>query len=293
MKNRVKKHGSEKTGSILQEYGVKYDGIAGRYGGDEFILILRDIDNPDELNTVLKELVDRLKFIIYCEDEDTGSLTLFQKRCRILWRKMNIFPMLPTLKKIRRITPSEHVFINTVFLSLGLVLLGILFLLYHILRLRKKLQIAKYTNADSGLFTMEGFLLFTNNRLTKNPDSHLCILELYWKRKMDDQKIFIPPRCRTVTYPKDGRDALSLVKAVIRQFETKPEKKVPEKGISDFPVTYALPLSIPLSPLQPLPGNTAVRQIHSGGKYGNWPMPSDLLQRIPVPRSSLRVNPMR
>lgn len=139
---------------------------------------------------------------------------------------------------------------------------------------------------------MEGFLLFTNNRLTKNPDSHLCILELqlgnfrrftknmdreelvtylmqlrqnitdcfpddtvaarinddsfilaifmdgqqlersiedfilqlYWKRKIDDQKIFITPRCRTVTYPKDGRDALSLVKAVIRQFETKPEK---------------------------------------------------------------------
>lgn len=190
------------------------------------------------------------------------------------------------------ITPSEHVFINTVFLSLGLVLLGILILLYRILRMQKKLQIAKYTNADSGLFTMEGFLLFTNNRLTKNPDSHLCILELqlgnfrrftknmdreelvtylmqlrqnitdcfpddtvaarinddsfilaifmegqqlersiedfilqlYWKRKIDDQKIFITPRCRTVTYPKDGRDALTLVKAVIKQFETKPEK---------------------------------------------------------------------
>ena len=36
--------------------------------------------------------------------EDTGSLTLFHKRCRSLWRKMNIFPMLPTLKKIRWIT---------------------------------------------------------------------------------------------------------------------------------------------------------------------------------------------
>ena len=60
----------KKIGSILREYGVKYDGIAGRYGGDEFILILRDIDNHDELNTVLKELVDRLKFIIYCEDKE-------------------------------------------------------------------------------------------------------------------------------------------------------------------------------------------------------------------------------
>lgn len=35
----------KKIGSIVREYGVKYDGIAGRYGGDEFILILRDIDN--------------------------------------------------------------------------------------------------------------------------------------------------------------------------------------------------------------------------------------------------------
>ena len=60
----------KKIGSIVREYGVKYDGIAGRYGGDEFILILRDIDNHDELNTVLKELVDRLKFIIYCEDKE-------------------------------------------------------------------------------------------------------------------------------------------------------------------------------------------------------------------------------
>ena len=60
----------KKIGSILREYGAKYDGIAGRYGGDEFILILRDIDNSDELHTVLKELVDRLKFIIYCEDKE-------------------------------------------------------------------------------------------------------------------------------------------------------------------------------------------------------------------------------
>lgn len=60
----------KKIGGILREYSVKYDGIAGRYGGDEFILILQDIDSYEELNDVLKELVDRLKMDILCEEKE-------------------------------------------------------------------------------------------------------------------------------------------------------------------------------------------------------------------------------
>ena len=42
----------------------------GRYGGDEFILILRDIDDREELDAVLKEMVGRLTFDVRCEDKD-------------------------------------------------------------------------------------------------------------------------------------------------------------------------------------------------------------------------------
>lgn len=59
----------KKTGNTLREYAMKYDGLVGRYGGDEFILILRDLDNGDELNAVLQELIERLKFDIQFEDK--------------------------------------------------------------------------------------------------------------------------------------------------------------------------------------------------------------------------------
>ena len=133
---------------------------------------------------------------------------------------------------------------------------------------------------------MEGFFYFVNKRLTKEPDSKLCVLELqlgnfrrftknmereelvmflmrfrqsvldcfpedtvatrlsddsfllaiftdgqdpgrmisefvlqlHWKRRLDDQKIFITPRYCTVTYPKDGSDARSLVEAAAKEF---------------------------------------------------------------------------
>ena len=60
----------KRIGSVLREYSVKYDGIVGRYGGDEFILILRDIDDREELDAVLKEMVGRLTFDVRCEDKD-------------------------------------------------------------------------------------------------------------------------------------------------------------------------------------------------------------------------------
>ena len=54
----------KKIGFILRGYEKKYEGVVGRYGGDEFILILKDIDSVEELNDVLSELVERLHFTI-------------------------------------------------------------------------------------------------------------------------------------------------------------------------------------------------------------------------------------
>lgn len=45
---------------ILREYEKRYDGVIGRYGGDEFILLLTNLDDEAELNSVLAELVLRL-----------------------------------------------------------------------------------------------------------------------------------------------------------------------------------------------------------------------------------------
>lgn len=47
-------------GYILREYEKKYDGVVGRYGGDEFVMLLTDIDDEDELRSVLESLVLRL-----------------------------------------------------------------------------------------------------------------------------------------------------------------------------------------------------------------------------------------
>lgn len=53
-----------KIGSILREYEMKYEGIFGRYGGDEFILVLNDVDTAQEVHAVLSELVEKLNFSI-------------------------------------------------------------------------------------------------------------------------------------------------------------------------------------------------------------------------------------
>ena len=60
----------KKIGFILRGYEKKYEGVVGRYGGDEFILILKDIDSVEELNDVLSELVERLHFIITVNGTD-------------------------------------------------------------------------------------------------------------------------------------------------------------------------------------------------------------------------------
>lgn len=49
-------------GYILREYEKKFDGLTGRYGGDEFVMLLTGLKNVDELRRVLDELASRLHF---------------------------------------------------------------------------------------------------------------------------------------------------------------------------------------------------------------------------------------
>ncbi|MCI7300697.1 MAG: sensor domain-containing diguanylate cyclase [Clostridiales Family XIII bacterium] len=49
------------VGYILREYEKRYDGAVGRYGGDEFVLLLINLESEDELCSVLDELVLRLQ----------------------------------------------------------------------------------------------------------------------------------------------------------------------------------------------------------------------------------------
>lgn len=48
------------VGYILREYEKKYDGVVGRYGGDEFVMLMTDLDDETELCGILDELVLRL-----------------------------------------------------------------------------------------------------------------------------------------------------------------------------------------------------------------------------------------
>lgn len=48
-------------GYILREYEKKYQGAVGRYGGDEFVMLLTELDDEKELRSVLDELVLRLQ----------------------------------------------------------------------------------------------------------------------------------------------------------------------------------------------------------------------------------------
>ena len=49
------------VGYILREYEKKYDGVVGRYGGDEFVLLLTNLDSKEELCSVLEGLVLRFR----------------------------------------------------------------------------------------------------------------------------------------------------------------------------------------------------------------------------------------
>ena len=44
-------------GYALRGYERRYDGMVGRYGGDEFVMLMTDIDDEGELRAVLDEMV--------------------------------------------------------------------------------------------------------------------------------------------------------------------------------------------------------------------------------------------
>lgn len=46
---------------ILREYEKKYEGVAGRYGGDEFVLLVTGLDDEAELRSILDEIVLRFQ----------------------------------------------------------------------------------------------------------------------------------------------------------------------------------------------------------------------------------------
>ncbi|WP_455682639.1 sensor domain-containing diguanylate cyclase [Thomasclavelia sp.] len=81
----------KKIGFILREYEKKYDGYVGRYGGDEFILILKDIDSSEELNDVLNEIIKQLIFKITVDETEINV------HCSIgacVWNKKDPLDML-------------------------------------------------------------------------------------------------------------------------------------------------------------------------------------------------------
>ena len=55
-----KRQALKTVGFLLREYERRYDGLVGRYGGDEFTLLMTDFDDEAELRRVLDELTGRL-----------------------------------------------------------------------------------------------------------------------------------------------------------------------------------------------------------------------------------------
>ncbi len=83
----------KKIGTVLREYEKKYDGLVGRYGGDEFIIILQDIDSIKELKEVLSEILEKLAFKIEANENEISV------HCSIgacIWNKKDTLDMLIT-----------------------------------------------------------------------------------------------------------------------------------------------------------------------------------------------------
>ena len=55
-------------GYALRGYERRYDGMVGRYGGDEFVMLMTDIDDEGELRAVLDEMVGDLHVDIQVGD---------------------------------------------------------------------------------------------------------------------------------------------------------------------------------------------------------------------------------
>ncbi|PNV68281.1 GGDEF domain-containing protein [Enteroscipio rubneri] len=65
------------VGYLLREYERRYDGLVGRYGGDEFTLLMTDFDDRSELYRVLEELTSSL----HADVQTTGSA--FSVHCSV------------------------------------------------------------------------------------------------------------------------------------------------------------------------------------------------------------------
>ena len=59
---------SAAIGYALRGYERRYDGMVGRYGGDEFVMLMTDIDDEGELRAVLDEMVGDLHVDIQVGD---------------------------------------------------------------------------------------------------------------------------------------------------------------------------------------------------------------------------------
>ncbi|MEG2368531.1 MAG: sensor domain-containing diguanylate cyclase [Raoultibacter sp.] len=57
------------VGYVLREYEKKYDGLVGRHGGDEFVMLLTGFSTLDSLDDLMVELVKRLHTEISLGDE--------------------------------------------------------------------------------------------------------------------------------------------------------------------------------------------------------------------------------
>ena len=57
------------VGYVLRTYERRYDGLVGRYGGDEFVLLMTDLDDEDELLDVLAGMVADLSLDLQFGDE--------------------------------------------------------------------------------------------------------------------------------------------------------------------------------------------------------------------------------
>lgn len=58
-----------KIGIVVKEFEKIHNGIAGRYGGDEFILWIDGIDSQKELEVILNELVQKLRIQLIWEQQ--------------------------------------------------------------------------------------------------------------------------------------------------------------------------------------------------------------------------------
>ncbi|WP_219712239.1 GGDEF domain-containing protein, partial [Clostridioides difficile] len=56
------------VGYVLREYEIKYNGLIGRYGGDEFVMLLSGFTSREEVEDLLDEIAIRLHTEVLTDD---------------------------------------------------------------------------------------------------------------------------------------------------------------------------------------------------------------------------------